>query len=84
MVTKTQEELSEMTKAEIKEHLSEEERVVFGQDFRRDRHGRPVERGIGAPGNESENHFRSIERYEGKEAADRARAEAAKHRAAGG
>jgi len=49
---------------------------VFGVGFKTDRHGRPLERGIGSPGNESEQHFAAIEKYEGKAAADAARAKA--------
>jgi hypothetical protein len=76
MVTKTQEEWDLMTPAEQKAHLVEEEKIVFGTDFKKIK-GKPVEQGIGAPGRESENHFRAIEKYESKEAADKARAEAA-------
>lgn len=39
--------------------------------------------GIGAPGNESENHFLALEKYEGKAAADAARAAAAKRKGIG-
>jgi hypothetical protein len=54
---------------------------VFGVGYQVDKHGRPIERGIGASGNESEQHYAAIEKYEGKEAADRARAAAAARKA---
>jgi hypothetical protein len=80
MVTLTIEEFDELTPAERKAHLANEEKIVFGADAPKKK-GQPVEQGIGAPGNESENHFRAIEQAEGKEVADRARAAAAKARA---
>ena len=49
---------------------------VFGAGYRTDRNGKPIERGIGAPGNETEQHFAALEKYEGKAAADAARARA--------
>jgi hypothetical protein len=45
-------------------------------DFQRDAHGRPIERGFGAPGRETENHFDAIRKYEGPEAERAARAAA--------
>jgi hypothetical protein len=51
---------------------------VFGHDYKTDRNGKPIETGIGAPGNESEHHFAAILKYEGKAAADAARAKAKK------
>jgi hypothetical protein len=51
---------------------------VFGEGFRRDRFGKPIEQGIGAPGKENEQHFAALEKYEGKAAADAARAKAKK------
>lgn len=38
---------------------------------------------VDAPGNESENHFLALEKYEGKAAADAARAAAAKRKGIG-
>jgi hypothetical protein len=60
------------------------EEDVFGVGFQRDRNGKPIERGIGAPGNETEHHFTALEKAEGREVADRAkaRAKAAKEKAA--
>jgi hypothetical protein len=57
-------------------HKAEED--VFGVGFKRDARGKPIEQGIGAPGNETEHHFIALEKSEGKESADRARARAAK------
>jgi hypothetical protein len=80
MVSKTPAELAEMTPAERKEHFAAEERTVFGADFKRDKHGRPIEQGVGSPGHEDERHFAAIRKYEGIEAEQKARAEAAKRR----
>lgn len=76
MVTKTVEEWDAMSPGERKQHLAAEEKIVFGHDVKHK--GKvPIEQGIGAPGRETDNHFRAIEKYEGKEAADKARTEAA-------
>jgi hypothetical protein len=76
MVTLTTEERDALTPAELKAHLAEEEKIVFGTDFKKVK-GRPVEQGFGSPGRETDNHFRAIEKYEGKDAAEKARAAAA-------
>jgi hypothetical protein len=68
MVTKTIEELEVMSPEEKRAHFAEEEKIVFGQNFQRDRHGNPIEGGIGAPGRESVNHMASILKYEGQDA----------------
>jgi hypothetical protein len=57
---------------------------VYGMDFKTDAKGRPIEQGIGAPGNETEQHFAAIEKYHGPEAARQARAAAEKRKAAAG
>lgn len=75
MVTKTQEELAAMTPEEIKAHRVEEEKLVFGTDFKKVK-GHPVEQGIGSPGRETPNHFAAIRKYEGEEAYKKAAAEA--------
>lgn len=67
MVTKTQEEWDMLTPAEQKAHLLEEEKIVFGQDIEKKK-GHPVERGVGAQGRETHNHFTAILKYEGPEA----------------
>lgn len=75
MVTKTQEEWDSMTPTEQKAHLIEEEKIVFGTDFKKVK-GHPVEQGIGSPGRETANHFAAIRKYEGEEAHKKALAEA--------
>jgi hypothetical protein len=51
---------------------------VFGADHKVDpKTGQPIEQGIGSPGRETENHFKALEKAEGREVADKARAEAA-------
>ena len=45
---------------------------VFGFDYKTDRHGNPIQQGIGAPGRETTNHMQSIRRYEGEESYQRA------------
>ena len=54
---------------------------VFGHNFKLDRNGNPVEQGIGAKGNESEQHFAAILKYEGAEAERIAREKAARPKA---
>lgn len=76
MSTKTQEEWDLMSAQERKDHLIAEEKIVFGHDFKKIK-GKPVEMGIGSPGHETDNHFRSIAKYEGVEAEKAARAAAA-------
>ena len=41
--------------------------------YKTDKNGKPIERGIGAPGHETEAHYAALEKYEGKAAADAAR-----------
>lgn len=76
MVTKTIEELDAMSPEEKRAHYASEEKIVFGTDFRK-KNGAPIEQGIGAPGRESENHFKAIGKYEGAEAEKAARTAAA-------
>jgi hypothetical protein len=82
MVTKTPDELAilkaEYGEAGVKAHFQKEREHVFGVGYRTDKNGKPVEQGIGAPGNESEQHFQALQKYEGKAVADAARAKAAK------
>ncbi len=52
------------------------EEDTFGIGFKRNSKGRPIERGNRHAGNETEPHFAAIERAEGEEAADPARARA--------
>lgn len=67
MVTKTQEEWDAMDRDERKAHMIEEEKIVFGQDFKKVK-GKPVEQGVGAPGHETPNHLNAIRKYEGEDA----------------
>ena len=78
MTTKSPDELSIMTPEEIAAWREQEKRHVFGDNYRTDRNGRPIEQGIGAAGNESVNRFLALEKAEGKAAADAARMRANK------
>jgi hypothetical protein len=78
MTTRTPGELAQMTPEEIAAWREAERRTVFGENYRTDRLGKPIETGIGSPGQESHNHFTALEKYEGKAAADAARARANK------
>lgn len=53
-------------------------RRVFGDEVQFDRHGKPIEQGIGSAANPSENHFIALAKNEGQAAADAARAAVAK------
>jgi len=77
MVTKTMEELDAMTPEEKRLHRAEEEKIVFGTDFKKVK-GKPVEQGIGSPGRETPNHLNAIRKYEGEEAYQAALAKAKK------
>lgn len=58
-----------ITEAEVdKLALAAVEAAVFGHDARRDKKGKVMQQGIGAPGHETANHFAAIRKYEGKEA----------------
>ena len=54
---------------------------VYGRGWKRDRHGNVMEQGIGALGNESEQHFAAILKYEGPAAEQAARERAARYKA---
>lgn len=75
MVTLTPAELDQLTPSALKAHYAGEQKLVFGQDMKL-KNGKPVEQGIGSPGNETENHFRAIEQgeREGREAPGTAKA----------
>lgn len=83
MVSKTPEEWDAMTLAERKAHMAEEEKIVFGHDFKKVK-GQPVEQGIGSPGRENSNHFAAIRKYEGEEAYKKAVAESEARKKKGG
>lgn len=82
MVTKTPDELDGLTPDELKAHLADEEKTVFGRTvvnepaFKKVK-GVPQEMGLGSAGRETENHFRAIRKYEGPEAEKAARDAAA-------
>jgi len=91
MVAKTMEEIAEMRElikaghlspTAVADYLEAERRAVFGHDYKTDRTGRPQEQGIGAPGNETEQHFTTLRKWEGAEAEKAARAAAAKRKGA--
>ena len=72
MVTKTEQELDEMRAQiaagelppdAIKQHYADERRNVFGFDHKTDRNGRPVEQGIGSPGNKNRNSIEAYRKY---------------------
>lgn len=58
----TRDEMAALSPAELKAHLLKEEETVFGVGFRRDKDGRPVEQGIGAPGRETAQHREQLAR----------------------
>lgn len=39
------------------------ENNVFGHDHKKDRHGNPIEQGIGAPGNQTRNSINAFKKY---------------------
>lgn len=47
-------------------------KATFGFDYKRDKHGKPIEQGSGSKGNETLNHFTAIRQYEGEAAYDAA------------
>jgi hypothetical protein len=76
VVNKTFEELDEM-RAEIaagtlppdaiKQYYADERRNVFGFDHKVDRSGKPIEQGIGSPGNQSRNSIEAYRKYHSHE-----------------
>lgn len=91
-LTPTPMELRDWTPAQLEANIRLMERLTFGASigpeggqlvdgFKRDAHGRPIEKGYGAPGRETENHFLAIRKYEGHEAEKAARAAAAARKA---
>jgi hypothetical protein len=73
-LTPTAAELAMMTPEERKQHAENAARNVFGHDVQFDKHGKPIEQGIGSAASANrnpranENHFRAIGKYEGAEA----------------
>ena len=58
----------ELPKDIVKQVLDAEDAAVHGHDAKKDKKGKRMQQGIGAPGHESGNHFASILRYEGRPA----------------
>jgi hypothetical protein len=75
----TREELSGMSAEERKAHFEAEARNIFGHDFKRDRHGKPIEQGLGSPQQPTRQHINALRAAEGDDAANAA-IEAAKKR----
>jgi hypothetical protein len=48
----------------LERHREAVARNVFGFDHKKDRHGNPIEQGIGAKGRENLNHFRALQKAE--------------------
>lgn len=67
MVTLTNEERDALSPGQLKAHHAAEEKIVFGEDLEKKK-GVPVEKGHGALGHETNNHFNGIRKYEGEEA----------------
>lgn len=57
---KTQEEIDEMSPAELRAYREDQRRTVFGHDSKTDRKGHPIEQGIGSPAHPTRN---SIDAY---------------------
>jgi hypothetical protein len=61
------------SEAELTRIVEEAERkAVFGFDYKTDKHGNPIQQGIGSPGHETINHFNSLLRYQGRQAWEKA------------
>jgi hypothetical protein len=72
---KTQEQVEAMSPAELKAYQLDQQKVVFGHDHKVDKHGNPIEQGIGSdPANRGPNHYAAIRKYESVEAERAARA----------
>jgi hypothetical protein len=66
-----------LSEAQAKQRCAED---VFGVGFKTDSRGRPIEQGLGSAANPTDQHFRAMEKYEGKESADKARRDASERR----
>jgi hypothetical protein len=53
----------ELDPGAIKQYYLEERKNVFGFDHKTDRSGKPIEQGIGSPGNQSANSVAAFEKY---------------------
>jgi len=57
-------ELATLTPEEYAAWKANQFTNVYGSNFQRDAHGRPVEAGIGSPGNETANHWAAMRKYD--------------------
>ena len=78
MTAKTAEELSWMTPEERAAHWEAEARNVFGADYKRDKHGRPIEQGRGSKLQPTVNSMAALLAAEGLDSYRRAIEEATK------
>jgi hypothetical protein len=78
VVALRQEEWDELSPEEKKLHRAAEAKNVFGADHKTDRHGRPIEQGIGSASQPSLNHFQALAAAEGQDVADAEMAKAVK------
>lgn len=78
MVSLRREEWDELSPEEKKLHRINEEKNVFGHDVKHDRHGKPVEQGVGSASQPSLNHFQALAAAEGQDVADAEMAKAVK------
>ena len=60
----TEGEKALLTPEQLRNWEAEKERQMFGDGFKRDRHGNPIEQGIGSDGHETANHFRAMRESE--------------------
>jgi hypothetical protein len=58
--------LAEQLRAEAEQQALND---VFGVGFKRDKHGRPLEQGVGSDSNITEQHIAVVRKYEGESAA---------------
>lgn len=60
----TEADIAELPPEDLKRYLATQEQTVFGHDHRKNRHGQPVEQGIGSPGRETRNHWDAMRKRE--------------------
>jgi hypothetical protein len=76
MVSKTPDEIAAMDPQERAKWRQEELNHVYGAGYKVGRDGRPLEQGLGASGNETSQHWSSLEKAEGAAAVAAAKAKA--------
>ena len=72
MVSLRADEWAKLNDAEKKAHLENERKNVFGHDYKTDRHGKPIEQGVGSPSNPTIQSMNALRAAEGDQAADAA------------